>query len=234
MTQPRSTLFPNGVSNAASSSFWGKAKGRFADPTKFVEFFDDFNEYIAANYTVTEDGVATQVLSNANGAGGVLLITNAAADDNHSFSQLVGEAFQFTVGKEAWFEARFRLNDVTQSDAVVGLQITDTSPLAVSDGVYFLKTDGAATLDLVVIKDSTSTTLAAVATLVDDTYVKVSYYYDGVSTLEVYVDDALVATQTDLTNLPDDELLTMSFGVQNGEAVAKTMAVDYVLACVER
>ena len=35
------------------------------------------------------------------------------------------------------------------------------------------------------------------------------------------------------TYLPDTEL-TISFGVQNGEAVAKTMTIDYIFAARER
>ena len=34
--------------------------------------------------------------------------------------------------------------------------------------------------------------------------------------------------------MPDDEVLTPSFGIQNGEAAAKTMSIDYILAAKER
>ena len=33
---------------------------------------------------------------------------------------------------------------------------------------------------------------------------------------------------------PDDEELTVSFGIQNGAAAAKTMTLDYIIAAVER
>jgi hypothetical protein len=36
------------------------------------------------------------------------------------------------------------------------------------------------------------------------------------------------------TNLPDDEDLAISFAIQNGEAVAKTMTVDYIFVAKER
>jgi hypothetical protein len=36
------------------------------------------------------------------------------------------------------------------------------------------------------------------------------------------------------TNLPDDEDMTVSIALQNGEAVAKTMTVDYVFVAKER
>jgi len=36
------------------------------------------------------------------------------------------------------------------------------------------------------------------------------------------------------TNAPDDEELTVSFGIQNGAAAAKVLTVDYVTAMKER
>jgi hypothetical protein len=36
------------------------------------------------------------------------------------------------------------------------------------------------------------------------------------------------------TNLVDDEDLTPTFAIQNGEAVAKTMTVDYIFVAKER
>jgi hypothetical protein len=36
------------------------------------------------------------------------------------------------------------------------------------------------------------------------------------------------------TNAPDDEELTVSFGIQNGAAAAKTLTVDYIGASKER
>ena len=50
----------------------------------------------------------------------------------------------------------------------------------------------------------------------------------------MFIDDSKVATETTLTNAPDDEDLTVSFGIQNGAAAAKTMTVDYIFAAVER
>ena len=201
------------------------------DPTKVHVFFDDFDLYVAADWTVTEVGVATQALTDAD--GGKLLITNAAADDNSSFSQKVGESFLMAAGKQAWFKAKLQVSDATQSDFVMGLQITDTTPLAVTDGIYFQKDDGDTNIDFHVTKDSTSTDALAVGTLVAATDIVLGFYYNGVDEIQVFVDDVRVINVA-VTNLPDDEELTVSFGVQNGEAVAKTMTIDYILAAKER
>jgi hypothetical protein len=49
----------------------------------------------------------------------------------------------------------------------------------------------------------------------------------------VYQNNAEVGTVVS-TNAPDDEELTVSFGIQNGAAAAKVLTVDYVTAMKER
>lgn len=223
------TRFPNGLTTASKTQPLGEFN--LPDMTKAHVYWEDFDYYTAADWTVTEVGVATQALSD--GDGGLLLITNAAADDNSSFNQKVGESFTFETGKKAWFEARFQASDATQSDIVIGLQITDTTPLDVTDGIFFLKSDGAATVDFLVEKNNTATTTSSVATLVDDTNIRLGFFWDGVDKIIIFVDGIAVNSSV-TTNLPDDEALTVSFGIQNGEAVAKTMTVDYIVAAKER
>ena len=162
----------------------------------------------------------------------------SAADDDIVALQKVGESYKFVAGKKLFFKAKFAVSDATQSDFVIGLQITDTTPLAVTDGVYFRKNDGDANLDFVVVKDSTASTATAVATVVAATYITVGFYYNGVNEV-VYAASTNSLNPTVLgklatTNLPDDEELTISFCIQNGEAVAKTLSVDYIFAAKER
>ena len=227
------TRFPNGLTTTDKASPLGEFI--LPDVTKAHVYFDDFDYFDAANWTITtvEDGTGDATEALADEDGGVLLITNDDADDDSDFFNKVGESFLMASGKKAWFEARLKVSDATQSDWVAGLQITDTTPLAVSDGIFFRKDDGDANIDFVVTKNSTATTEAGVATNADDTYVRLSFYYDGKSLVRYYVDGVMqgsVAT----TNLPDDEELTISFGIQNGEAAAKTMSVDYIMAAKER
>lgn len=227
------TRFTSGVTTAAKT----QALGMFGmpDPTEWHVFFDDFDRYVAADWTITTTeagaGSATEALTDAD--GGVLLITNDAADDDADFFQKVGESFKFESGKRTFFKARFKVSDATQSDFVMGLQITDTTPLDVTDGVFFQKDDGDTDLDFHVEKNSTATDATAIATVADDTYLTVGFHYDGKSAIEVFVDDVKVTTVA-TTNLPDDEVLTVSFGVQNGAAAAKTMSVDYIFVAKER
>jgi hypothetical protein len=206
------------------------AMGQLA-PTKFHTYMEDFDYYTAANWTVTETQAgATQALTD--GDGGLLLLTNSAADDDLVALQKVGESYRFAAGKKLWFEARLKVSDATQSDLTVGLQITDTSPLDVTDGVFFIKADGSTSVTLRVEKNNTAST-ATVGTMANDTFITLAFYYDGVSQV-VYAVNGVVGGAVAVTNLPDDEDLTVSFAVQNGEAAAKTMTVDYIFVAKER
>ncbi len=115
----------------------------------------------------------------------------------------------------------------------MGLQITDSSPLDVTDGVFFIKADGSTSVSLLVEKNGTATTTSSVATMADDTFVRLGFYYDGASAIQYFVNGTLGGTSV-TTNLPDDEDMTVSFAIQNGEAVAKTMTVDYIFVAKER
>jgi hypothetical protein len=224
------TRFPNGVTNVGEDS-------PFADlampaPTKFHTYYEDFDYYVAGNWTVTETQAgATQALTD--GDGGLLLITNTAADDDLVALQKVGESYRFASGKELFFEARLKVSDATQSDVVIGLQITDATPLDVSDGVFFIKADGSTSVSLLVEKDNTATTTSSVATMANDTFISLGFYYDGASSIQYSVNGVVKGTSV-TTNLPDDEDMTVSIALQNGEAVAKTMTVDYVFVAKER
>ena len=204
--------------------------------TLFYQYANDFMTYNSGDFTITttEAGTGSATEALTSGAGGQLLLTNAAGDNDLDFLQLKGESFKLSSSKKAFFEARFKVSDATQSDVVMGLQITDTTPLAVSDGVYFMKDDGDTNLDFHIEKDGTDTTTAAITTLADDTFVTVGFFIDpNTSQVSYFIGEAEPVGVVN-TNLPDDEELTVSFGIQNGEAAAKTMTIDYVNVICER
>jgi len=235
------THFPNGISN--------RTKGHplfnypYLDPSKYYTYFDDFFEYHSGIYTITttEAGSGNASEEITSGAGGQLLITNDDADNDLDFFQLKGESFKWDSSKRMFFSARFKTNDATQSEIVMGLQITDTTPLDVTDGIFFLKIDGDTQPDLIIEKDnSSSLSVVEMDAMEDDTFVTLSFEYDpldvatGGAVFRAYQDDVQVGEITGTTNAPDDEELTISFGIQNGEAAAKTLTIDFILVAVER
>lgn len=224
------TRFENGVTNRSVGSIFASMKQM--DPTIFHTYFEDFDYYTAADWTVTEVGVATQVLADFD--GGALLISTAALDNDSSFQQKVGESFLFALGKRLFFKCRFQVSDAVESDILIGLQITDTTPLDVTDGVFFLKPDGAATVNLLAEKNNVAVTASAIATLVNNTAIELSFFWDGIDRIWFGLGDVPIGILTPGVSLPDDEILTLSFGIQNGVAGIKTMTMDYIYVAVER
>lgn len=228
------TRLPGGVStkDATNGVFYHYP---YPDPTKCYSYFNDFTAYLAAEWTITTTeagaGSATEALNNA--AGGQLLVTNAAGDNDSDEFQLLNESFLMVAGKKSWFECRFQTSDATQSDILFGLVITDTAAIdGFTDGVVFQKDDGDTDIGFISYKDSAGTTNTTVATLADDTWIKMGFYFDGADFF-LYADDVQKSREKAAT-IPDDEELRVSFALQNGEAVAKTMTVDYVFAAQER
>ena len=238
------TNFIDGLTNVADSTTLGAFTA--PDPTKNHVWFDDFDDYTAAQWVITETGSGTRAVANAD--GGILVITNAAADNDANFLQWSGntaagvvETWKWESTKAMWFKARLKVSDATDSDLVIGLQITDTTPLDVTDGLFFIKPDDSAVLTFRAEKNNTASTVTT-ATLVDDTYFTVGFAYlpqgDGSSAglpiLNVYYNDARVGSLTTFTNFPDDVELTISFGIQNGAAAAKVLSLDYIAVAKQR
>jgi hypothetical protein len=205
------------------------------DPTKLHLYFNDFDHYTAADWTVTLIGAGgTAALGDAD--GGVLVLTTDTLDDDQVTLQKLGESFLLESGKKAFFKARFKVADATQADFQIGLVVTDTTPLDATDGIYFQKDDGDALLDVYCRKNATtgSTSATGVHTVVNDTYLTVGWMYDGVSELKYFVNDIHKGTlSAAAAYLPDTEL-TVSMSYKNGEAGAIAMTVDYILAAKER
>lgn len=227
------TRFPNGVTNVADNALFADMVQ--PDPTKFHTYFNDFDTYTAGDWVVTEtQAAATQALTA--GDGGLLLLTNTAADDDLVALQKTPAAFTFTAGKKTFFSCRFKVSDATQSDVVIGLQVVDTTPLDVTDGVYFLKADGSTAISVICRKNATtgSTSASSIATLANDTYIELGFAYDGEGKVFYEVNGNVVGSlDASSAYLPDTDC-TVSFAIQNGEAVAKTMTVDYIFVAKER
>lgn len=230
-TETMPTRFPGGLTNVKDGAFQNLT---LPYPLVAHTYFNDFDTYAAGDWTITTTGSGTVALTD--GDGGLLLITNSAADNDAVFLDKKGSSFLMETNKQAWFGARFKVSDATQSDLVVGLQITDTTPLAVSDGIWFQKDDGDTHIDVYCGKSAGAGTTSAldIAELADATFIELAWWYDGASAVTAWVNGSKVATLDASSTYLPDAALTVSFGLQNGEAVAKTMTVDWLYALKER
>lgn len=235
------TRYENGVTNVGNRDPMRMLQ--VPDPSLMHVYFDDYDNYVAADWTVTVIGT-TPAQALADEDGGVILITNTAVDNDSLQAQKRGESFLLTAGKKAMFKAKFKVSDATQTDVLIGLAITDTVLLdttsggadGFTDGITFVKNDGVATLDVYMQKDATTgqTSATGIATLADATYVTVAWYYDGVDKLEYYVNGVHKGTLSATSTYRPDTELTVSYAFANGAAAAKTMSIDYILVAFER
>jgi hypothetical protein len=241
---------PNGISTAspARSTLWNYTA---PDPTKNISFFDDFvgpqsfpiaSSGLAAasnstwTVTVTEAGAGNAASSITNAHGGILQLVTDAASGDTIYAQKAGEFILPASNKKIWFKAKLKIASATLPDLVVGLQVTDTTPLDVTDGIYFLKASGAATVDLICRKDAStgSTSASAITSFVADTYLTLGFEYDGLSAIKYFVDDVHKGTLAVSSSYLPDTTITMSIGIKNSSAAANTLSVDYLFAAMER
>lgn len=230
-----------GVSTAAKGS--ALANYPCPDPMKVFTYSNDFDNYVAGDWTVTTVGV-TPTAAITDGAFGRLLLTTTAADNDGIQLQKVGEAFLPIAGKKMWFKTKFKVSDATQSDFLFGIAVTDTTAIVaagdgVTDGIFFQKDDASTSVTLYCQKDTTTgqTSAASVATIVADTDIELGFEWDGVSAIKYFVDGVhkgtLSLTTSPATYLPDTECrVTMAF--LTGAAAAITCNIDYIFAAIER
>jgi len=201
-------------------------------------YFNDFlaaQDYAAADWVITTTeagaGAATEALA-ADEACGALVITNDAADNDVDSLQMTEENWRLEAGKQLWMNMRIKVLDADEADMFVGLAITDTTPRDATDKIGFMLADGSAALSAVSTKNSTSTTSSSVATVVDATYLKIAFHYNGAGKVEWFVNGAKVETHS--VNIPDDETLCVTLNLQNGAAAANSLTVDYIYVAQER
>lgn len=232
------TRFPSGLNNVRGDK--PLANYGMPDPSIYHSYFNDFDTYAAGDWTITAVGTGTSALSSVD--GGILLVTNSAADNDGRQHQLVTNGFTMQAGKSAFFKARFALSDVVNSDLLIGLATLDTTLLGaiggdgVTDGIFFYKDDGVPILNISCQKDVTTSQVqnTSIATLSPDIYVEVAWAYDGIDAIEYFIDGVKKGTLSASSTYLPDASLSVSFALLNGEAIAKIMSLDYIFAAKER
>lgn len=203
----------------------------------------DFDDYSASNWviTTTEDGSGSAAETCIDFINGVLLVTNDDATGDSD--ELVWAYRTFCIAKSfpLYFETRLKLTDVSLQVFWAGL-VDYTGGYfggSVLNGVYFLW-DGTV-LYAVVMTAGSSVAHPLTDVLADLTWVRLGIHWDGDSTVRFFVFDDSVPPQicsdqhfvTAGYPVPDTILLAPGFGIQNIDASAEAIYVDY-FKCVQR
>lgn len=218
------TRFPNGISTRKSTDPFGQYF--HPDQTDEHRYIEDFNNYTATAWAITVVGTSTPAL--AAGDGGILSIATSAAANDSAFLQRVPESYSFETGKPAWFSCRTQVSALT-TVMVFGLQVTDTTPEDVTDGIYFLTTAATGAITGYVRKNATTgSATVPVGTMVAGVYTELAWYWDGKDTVSFYQDRVLKGSISGVAaNYLPDTTTTVSFGLRSTTAAIKTMLTDY-------
>ena len=205
-------------------------------PQSGYAYFNDFLTFSEDEWTITvvSVGTGTSTVALKDAAGGVLRVNTAANEDDGGQAQSDAECIVIPAAGSIWFEARVNLTDeVTQSDAFVGLATVDTSIIAgaPNDVILWRKDDGDTNWDFVADTAGSPTTVAGAHTAVAATWVILGFTFDG-TTLYPYVDGVRGTGIT--TTIPTAEELMISFGYLNGAAAAQNegMDIDWIRSVV--
>lgn len=225
--------FTGGVTNVTKQNTLGEIGT--LDPTKYHTFWDDFDTTpIAAQWTLTATsvGAGTSAITVPDADGGIARITTAANENDGIFAEWISETFKIEAGKKTWMKVRFSVGDAIESDLVIGLHSTDTTPLDATTRFAFVSEDGSASVFFNVDDNTTDADSASLATLVDDTFITLGLYYDGKGTIKLYANDVHVDTMLSV-GVPADEM-AVGFGYLNGAVGAETSDFDYIFVAKER
>lgn len=208
---------------------WGDCQKYILDGTKAK---DDTTSN-PLDFTITATGTSPVTWSLLPDAA--VLITTAGTEYAGDNIQVNGSIFQLSAGKPVYFGIKCSISDATQSDFLVGLCGIDTTLTAASaahainvgaGGVFFSKLDGSTTVAFKSYATSAETATANSGTAMDTSAHVYEIYWDG-TTAFGYIDNALVGTFT--SGLPS-VVLTPSICFRAGEAVAKSMTVNWMKA----
>jgi len=178
----------------------------------------------------------------ADKVNGVLEIVTGGDDDDNGELVQQCECWKLVDCYPLYTELRFKLSDATQTDFWFGL-ITGVAGFFAgppNDYVVFKKDDGDANLDFANAVDGAGNDTDTGQDLVDDTWYRLAFHWDGDGTIHWWVmqdgdfPQTVLATGTVTTSIVQDEELTIGFGIQAGEAAAKTLSVDYLKIVQQR
>lgn len=227
------TRFPNGVNNGSPETFPGQLV--VPDRTYAHEHFDDFNYFDSFEWSTNRYSQGAGQIGIATGEdNGVLFVLNAGADFDSQGVNLAQFVYQYdTDSLPIWYKCRFKLNETVQSRFATGHWDGVNPPAASNNCCGFQKDDGSATLKFRSARPIFGQNVSVdLFDLEDDTYVTVAFFYDGNEKFQIYRNDQLIeVVNTPWT--PNNPVSPIAY-IQNGEASAKSMSIDYMYSGKER
>jgi hypothetical protein len=194
---------------------------------------DDFNTYVAANWTVggTLPGVPALV-AGAAGDGGILAIPTTAAVSETSVA-LPNLTITPAINKDLFVAARLKLDDAILGGFFFGIGTVAANPLGVSptDGIYFRKLVGTFTPQVILRIGSVDVAvLTSPIDMASNTWYDLVIAYTAIDgALRAFVNDGSVRVATNPASLGGVPM-SLIFSARTA-ATLRTLSVDnYLIA----
>lgn len=245
------TRMPKGVTNAAP--WQTMALAGLLDPTWAHTYANDFDQYVAGDWTLS--GTGTPAAALAAGDGGILNLSTTAGASDSAFLIKNPVAFNpSTATKQTFFKFA---GTVSRTDGAFycGLTSTAVSEASIVNGIVLYKAAAGTTfiLDVIAASVHTSVALPTACNIAAATYIELGIAIDAVGNVMAFWNPTTgnnpVTTTPTFTNpatmgrgavallsAPTLPAVALSpiVGYTNGSANATTVGVDYLVASVER
>jgi hypothetical protein len=189
--------------------------------------------------------------TRAYGGGGAAQVfgtyaaTNSAADNDSISVQSRGKvALAAQRNKPIFFSTKVSVNTASLVNVLLGIGNATTTPIGgagveetgISDGMFFLKVTGTSVWRFYVRSGSTTVVSNLnLGTLVAGTFVTLSFeYVPKNSTVKIWVNDTQVSTLTIPVNGFPAVDMAAHFAVENGDAVARALLMEYLMVSQDR
>ncbi len=150
--------------------------------TEIVGFGPDLS-----TYTLTQATAGTMILED----GKLEVNAGSSTDTQGANMQSTYAAFQPKAANDLLYYARFKVDDVSAPDFLIGLAELDTtiipsSAVTTANHMAFYSLDAGATLDFATEKGGTTQATADILTVTDGDYFEIAMHLIGVTTLNLY------------------------------------------------
>jgi len=219
-----------------SPGLWAKQPRDFQDLNVGFGIQDDFLTFDDENKWVLTQATAGTAALDVAAKGGVLLLDSASSTNNQGVQVQLGGAagassFIPSATSKIYYEARIKAADIgsTTCQVFAGLAIVDTSVFAsaansTANHIGYEAINSTA-VGIHSEKAGTRSSTASAHTLVDDTYVKLGFVVDGLTSVTPFVNG--VAKTAITTNIPI-VALTPSFVCHSSGTTDPILHVDWV------
>lgn len=192
-----------------------------SDPSIGIMQYEDWSDYDTTDvWTLSQATTGAAVVGTAE--SGVLEIdSNSTTAAQGATLQADSRGFYLEAGKDLWFETKIKVVDTfDKAELFVGLSIIDTTLIASSansstDHVGWQCVTDDGVLLFVSEKAGTAEAGKAAVTLTEDTYVKLGFYVNGVTSIQQYVNDVATSAVQVTANIPVVKIVP-SFVCQSG------------------